>query len=430
MTAPEFGSGITSMVVIRRCGLGIAGSQQDRFSQMVTEGRTTICVAFAGDRLGGSHISLKGLLDALPQSLYRVLVILEVPGGRIADFFSEFEQIVDPCALEEPFKVGRSFGLGSVLRTLPQMFGRARLLKDLSVDIVHTNDGRSHASWALPAKFAGSRMVWHHRGDPDARGTSLVAPILADQIVSVSEYSLPRRRWGKLKTARVVHSPFNVNLTVDRDQMRRRLLAELGYPDNTIICCYCGQYIVRKRPLAFIDAVEELERISKRPVVGVMFGEPKDEALFAEMHERLTGAPKNAPVKLMGYREPGHEWISACDALLVTALNEPLGRTLVEAMLVGTPVIATQSGGNAEALTPNCGIIVPLGDPQAMANAALDLLEDPERSEDMTRRAQAMAKERFTSERHIGQMIAVYQGLVGNPRQAGTIVQVGSEVRQ
>ncbi|MBX7483373.1 glycosyltransferase family 4 protein [Qipengyuania qiaonensis] len=393
---------------------------------MTTEQKITIGIAFAGDRLGGSHISLKGLLDALPESLYRVIVILEVPDGRIAEYFSEYEQVEDPCALEEPFKVGRSFGIGSAFRTLPRAFGRARLLKDLGVDIVHTNDGRSHASWALAGKLAGSRIVWHHRGDPDARGTSLVAPILADQIISVSEYSLPRRRWGKLNKARVIHSPFDVDVSVDRVEMRQRLLTELGCPDNTIICSYFGQYIVRKRPVAFIDAVAELERRSKRPVIGVMFGEPKDDKLYAEMQERLDVPSGRPPVKLMGYREPGHDWIAACDALLVTALNEPLGRTLVEAMLVGTPVIATQSGGNAEALTPDCGIIVPPDDPHAMAVAVHDLLEAPDRCEALTRRARNMAEKRFTRARHVDQVTDVYRELVDKQRRPGVPVPAGN----
>ncbi|MEZ5680511.1 MAG: glycosyltransferase family 4 protein [Erythrobacter sp.] len=392
---------------------------------MTIEGRITICVPFAGDRIGGSHISLKGLLDALPESLYRIIVVPEVAEGKIAAFFGDYEQVADPGALEKPFKVGRSFGIGSALRTLPRAFGRARLLKELGVDIVHTNDGRSHASWALAAKLAGSRMVWHHRGDPDARGTSFVAPIMADQIVSVSEYSLPRRRWGKLREARVIHSPFDVDVSVDREEMRQRLIAELGCPENTIICSYCGQYIVRKRPLAFMDAIAELERIADRPVMGVMFGEPKDDELYAQMQARLQKDAARPPVRLMGYREPGHEWIGACDALLVTALNEPLGRTLVEAMLVGTPVIATSSGGNAEAVAPDCGIIVPLDDAHAMAQAVLDLIDAPEAREALTRRARVMAEKRYTSERHIQQMTEVYRELAGQPPRSGLHGEVG-----
>ncbi len=392
---------------------------------MKNERRTTICVPFAGDRLGGSHVSLRGLLDALPDGLFRIIVIPEVADGRISEYFSEYEQVEDPSAVKEAFEVGRSFGIGSAVRTLPRIFGRARLLRELGADIVHTNDGRSHASWALAAKLAGSRIVWHHRGDPDARGTSLLAPILADQIIAVSEYSLPRRRWGKLGKARVIHSPFDVEVSVDRAKMRQRLLAELGCPNDAIICSYFGQYIVRKRPTAFIDAVAELERISERPVVGVMFGEPEDAKLHSEMQERLDGA-SSPPVRLMGYREPGHQWIAACDALLVTALNEPLGRTLVEAMLVGTPVIATRSGGNAEALAPGCGIIVLPDDPHAMAAAALELIEAPERCEALTRRARRMAEGRFASAHHVQQVCEVYRELMDKPRHPGSRLDTGS----
>ena len=388
---------------------------------MNTEQKLTIGIPFAGDRLGGSHISLKGLLDALPEHLFRVIVIPEVPDGKLARFFDTYEQADDPGALDEPFAVGKSFSVGSALRTIPGAFGRARLLRELDVDIVHTNDGRSHASWALAARLAKKRMVWHHRGDPDARGTGLVAPILADQIVSVSEYALPRRRWGKLADARVVHSPFDVDVVVDRTAMRRRLIAELGCQEDAIICGYFGQYIVRKRPVAFIDAVAELARISERPVVGAMFGEPEDEQVHNQMQERLRSPHGRPPVSLMGYRQPGHEWIAACDALLVPALNEPLGRTLVEAMLVGTPVIAARSGGNPEALAPDCGIIVPAEDPGAMAAAALDLLEAPQRCEALTRRARAMAEKRFTKDRHIQQMTEIYQELAQLPRRLSLI---------
>jgi glycosyltransferase involved in cell wall biosynthesis len=63
-------------------------------------------------------------------------------------------------------------------------------------------------------------------------------------------------------------------------------------------------------------------------------------------------------VKLMGYRSPGPFWIAACDQLVVPAVGEPFGRTLVEAMLVGTPVVAARSGGNMEALEGGMGLLV------------------------------------------------------------------------
>ena len=376
--------------------------------------RTTICLAMAGDRLGGSHISLKGLLDRLPEEQFRVIVILEVPDGRLAEYFSDFLQIEDPGRMANPFAVGRKFGLGSFLKTIPKVRHRANLLRELGADIVHTNDGRSHAGWALATKLAGAKMVWHHRGDPDARGTSLIAPILADQIVGVSEYSLPPRRWGKLNDARVIHSPFDVDFRFEREEARSELVEELGCPEDTIICAYVGQFIRRKRPVGFIETIFEMEKLSDRPVKGVMFGEPKDPAVDAQMEQRLADYDGEPPVRMMGYRTPGQKWIAACDVLLVPALNEPLGRTLVEAMLAGTPVVAARSGGNPEALKPDCGIIVPPDDPRAMARATLELIGSPAECHEMTERAREMAERRFTSARHVQQVCEVYAELAGN----------------
>ena len=51
-------------------------------------------------------------------------------------------------------------------------------------------------------------------------------------------------------------------------------------------------------------------------------------------------------IRLMGFRSPGSQWLSACDLLMVTSIEEPFGRALVEAMLLETPIVATDSGGN------------------------------------------------------------------------------------
>ena len=52
--------------------------------------------------------------------------------------------------------------------------------------------------------------------------------------------------------------------------------------------------------------------------------------------------------------------------------------TILEAMATGLPVVATDAGGNREIVNPpECGVIVPVGDPRALADAYLALLRDP-----------------------------------------------------
>ncbi|MFK4870791.1 glycosyltransferase family 4 protein [Novosphingobium sp. ZW T3_23] len=383
-------------------------------SDAVTSTRALrICFPFAGDELGGSHVSARGLMEGLDPARYRLLVVPEVPEGTIAEFFSAFAQGGDPARPSRSFVPGARFGIGKVLRTLAGVPRRARFLRENAIDVVHSNDGRSHASWALAARLARARLVWHHRGDPDARGLRFVAPLLASRIFTVSRFSLPQGSGKAARAAQVVYSPFDTTVTADWAKMRRTLVEELGCAEDAVICGWFGNFVQRKRPLEFVDAVERLGALLDKPVVGLMFGDPRNTEVGDALPQRIARVSGNARVHMMGYRSPGHEWLAGCDLLLVPAAREPLGRTLVEAMLVGTPVIATDSGGNPEALEGGCGVLCPLDDPLAMARAAADLLADPERIEEMRTRAKEAARRRFSRENHIRQVTATYDELAG-----------------
>ncbi len=372
-----------------------------------------ICFPFAGDELGGSHVSARGLMEGLDPGRYQLLVVPEVPEGTIAGFFSEFAQVPDPAPPARSFVPGARFGLGKALRALAGVPRRVRFLRENAIDVVHSNDGRSHAGWALAARLAGARLVWHHRGDPDARGLRYAAPLLASRIFTVSRFSLPQGGSSAAKAAQVVYSPFDTSVTADWATMRRTLIEELGCAPDAVICGWFGNFVQRKRPLEFVEAVEQLGVLLDRPVVGLMFGDPRNTEVGGALPERIARVSGNARVVMMGYRAPGHEWLAGCDLLLVPAAREPLGRTLVEAMLVGTPVVATDSGGNPEALEGGCGVLCPLDDPTAMARAAADLLADPERLDAIRTRARSEARRRFSRENHIRQVTAVYEELAG-----------------
>lgn len=395
------------------------GKYEERMpnTRAIPRNRITICYPLAGDSLGGSHVSMLGLLNQLDEGRYRKLVVPEIPEGKLSRFFSAFEQAPDPAAPRESFAPGRSFGLLKAARTISGLGRRIRFLRENSIDIVHTNDGRSHATWALAAKLAGARLVWHHRGDPDARGLRYVAPWLADSIVTVSSFSLPRSRIGAARRAKVIFSPFDVSITADRDVCRARMLDVLGCSPDAVICGFFGSFVERKRPLAFVEAIVLLRGMVDRPVVGVMFGEAKHEHMKVLLEQRIGQPDVAGSVNLLGYRVPGHEWIAACDMLLVPAVNEPLGRTLVEAMLVRTPVIAANSGGNPEALERDSGVLVPPDDPKAMAEAAKRLLGNPDATIAMTERAALAAVQRFSQDSHRTALEQVYSELV--PAKAG-----------
>ncbi|WP_313802832.1 glycosyltransferase family 4 protein [Sphingobium sp.] len=369
--------------------------------------RLRICFPFSGDSIGGSHISVRGLMEHLDPALYRPIVVTEVPGGMIASFFAGHERMDDPGA-RGLFVPGEAFTLRKFARTLTGVLPRARFLRRQRIDIVHVNDGRSSANWALAARMAGARLIWHHRGDPNALGLRFLAPALAHRVLAVSSFALPPAGiWSARGRSSVVHSPFDISLEVDRAKARDALVRELGVAPETLLLGYFGAFVPRKRPLLFVDMIARLKAMTGRPVMGLMFGEARVPAMDAALRKRIGDRGVDDQLRLMGYRTPGPFWIAACDQLVVPAVGEPFGRTLVEAMLVGTPIVAARSGGNIEALEGGIGILVEPDDADALARACGNLGD----ARAMALAAQADARSRFSEAAHCAKVSAIYEAL-------------------
>lgn len=372
-----------------------------------------VCFPFSGDSVGGSHLSVLGLIEHLDPARYRAVIVPEVPEGRIAQVFAGVAQLPDPAARGRLFVPGEAFGARKFGRTLGGVWPRMRFLKREHFDIVHVNDGRSSANWALAARLAGVPVVWHHRGNPDALGLRLAAPLLANRVLTVSAFALPRRGlWSAAGKADVVHSPFDTDLVVDRATARAELVAELGVAPDSFVLGYFGAFVPRKRPLLFVDAIAQL-RAAGIPVTGVMFGEARVPAMKEALHRHIDETGMAEAVRVMGYRSPGAWWIGACDQLVVPAVGEPFGRTLVEAMIVGTPVVAARSGGNIEALQGGIGVLVEPDDAAALAAGCARLIGDASETMAMAQRAGADARHRFSQIRHCDQVTAAYARLAG-----------------
>lgn len=374
--------------------------------------RRTVCFPFAGDAVGGSHLSVLGLLEQLDPARFRVLVVPEVPGGCISQLFAGFEQAHDP-AIAPRFVPGEAFTPSKIVRAMQGTGARRNFLRQQRVDIVHLNDGRSCANWALASRLARTKLLWHNRGNPDALGLRFAAPLLAHQVVAVSSYALPGGPlWSSGKRASVIHSPFDTELEVDRTKARQSLVRALDVPPDTLIVGYVGAFVPRKRPGMFVEATTRLRNLMDRPVVGAMFGEARTQSMADGLQKQVAQLGAESWIRQMGYREPGAFWIAGCDILLVPAVDEPFGRTLVEAMLVGTPVVAAESGGNIEALADGLGLLATPDDPDALASACLRLVHDPALAATTAARAQAYARDHYSKDTHAARVCGVYEALM------------------
>jgi glycosyltransferase involved in cell wall biosynthesis len=104
---------------------------------------------------------------------------------------------------------------------------------------------------------------------------------------------------------------------------------------------------------------------------------------------------------------------SLLDIVLVPSIiPEACPRTIIEAMAVGKPVIATPLGGSKELVTPETGILVPPEDASAIAEAVAALATDRERLQTMGKAARIRAVQLFSSEKNTALTEAVYNELL------------------
>ena len=101
--------------------------------------------------------------------------------------------------------------------------------------------------------------------------------------------------------------------------------------------------------------------------------------------------------------------------LLAPEVDDAFGRTLVEAMLTGTPVVASRSGGHPEIIDHGVtGMLSPADDAAAMAAMALELLTDLELAQRVSREARQQATRRYSAAAHAERMMALYRDAAGS----------------
>ena len=380
-----------------------------------------ILFPFAGNTgLGGSHVSALDLIAGLDRDRFAPLILLHQHAGRVGEYARDLGldfEVAQDLPLLRSRNSPRQGDVGPARYALVNLRRMVAEIRRLDPQIVHTNEGRIHTNWALPTQLAGRKHLWHHRQDPRAFGVNKLAPLMSDQIVSVSYFARPAAPIRNIDDRfAVVRSPFDFSAAIpDKAAARQAILTELGLPENSLLLGWFGTLTERKKPIRFVEAVAEIARaLPDRPIHGLLFGGEVEthSTLNQRCAERAAAAGIADNIHLMGFRSPLPPYMAGVDVSLVTALHEPFGRTLIESMYLGTPVIATAHGGNPEAITEGeTGFLVEPESPAAFTSPLQRLLDTPGLYDRIARAARADVTAKYGRETHIRQISAIYDQL-------------------
>jgi glycosyltransferase involved in cell wall biosynthesis len=300
------------------------------------------------------------------------------PGGRLVTAAREANvpgHVVD--TLVRPVAPARD---AAALAALVRLFRRGRY------DVVHTHSVKAGFLGRLAARLAGVPLVVHTiHGVPfeiDGRLRArvylayerLLAP-LTHRIVCVGE--VLRREvegWGVVPAAKLstIYSGIDFGAyapSQDGGALRRRL----GLAGATPIVGSVGRLTACKSQVDLVDAIAVLaERFPAAALVLVGDGELRGDL---ERRARERGVERR--VHFLGERDDVPDLLRLFDVYAMCSRWEGVGRALTEAMFVERPIVATPVYGVKEVIRhEETGLLVPPGDPAALAAAVERLVRD------------------------------------------------------
>ena len=374
--------------------------------------------------LGGAEEYLKLLVPEINREHYQVRVVLCArPATRpLVEFFQQLKIPVDFVETRGPTPLHNFFtALCYFLQQRPS--------------IVHFNLNNSFGCFSqiLAACVAGVRwrLATEHlvfelaAGKRAGIGTKkLVKRIMTyclHYTLAVSQASKGLlTKYYKIDPVRIklIRNCIDVGKFRFSGEGRRRLRNEFGVSDRQLLLGSVARFSLQKGHEYMVEAIPViLESFPEARFL--LVGAGPEHGKIIQMTENLGLQGK---VLFVGERRDIADLLSAMDVFLLSSIFEGLPLSVLEAMAVGLPVIATRVGGTPEAVLHEMnGLLVPPADSSAIAAAAISLLGDYEQRRRMGQQGRLLVLHHFHKTHLVKQVRDLYDQLIDSYRKRATL---------
>lgn len=200
--------------------------------------------------------------------------------------------------------------------------------------------------------------------------------------------------WLGLAPGRIGLLPNTVVPVVDPDRQDAR--RQFGLAAGAKVVAGVFRLSPEKRPVLFLEVIARLAR-HHPDLTALVVG---DGVLRGEVERAVSRLDLGNHVRLLGASGKVGAVMAASDLLLHVSRMEGMSNVLLEAQMLGCPVVATTGGGTAEAVAPplHAGLCF-TSDPDAIAQACLRILDDLAEFRRLAAKAGAMIAATFTPDR-------------------------------
>ena len=315
---------------------------------------------------------------------------------------------------------------------LPAATQLARAVRAMRADVIHAGNGvRANFDAILAGLLTRVPVVCHIKGFEKYGGRERwAAKQLASLVFMTEAVAAHCREHG-------IVAPHNqviydaVDLAWMRPVKTREQVREaLGIGAEQRLILISGNIQEWKGQAVLVEAIGHIAARHPDAVCLIAGGVHRAGATYADaLQRRIVELGLEERVRLLGFRDDMPDLINAIDIVVHASVRpEPFGRVILEGMLAGKLVIATDAGGVRELIeNETTGFLVPPGDPRALAERLHISLSDPTVADELGRRARQWATDSFSLDRHVAEMGEVYERAVAlhGPNRRSTSIGGG-----
>lgn len=299
--------------------------------------------------------------------------------------------------------------------------GLVALLRQRNYDIVHSHLFRAdiYAALAVAQLGEGAPLLISTRHNDDRFFLNPFIGILhylvsarQDLIIAISDhiarFTVSRGVRDPARVRRVYHGMEpTVTQALERDGQRIR--ADLGLETVDFLVGNVGRLALQKGQRHLIAAMPLLlERVPRAHAV--IAGRGDLEEYLRDLSLEVGVADR---VHVLGPRRDVPALMHAMDVFAMPSIWEGFGLVLLEAMAAGRPIVASRVATIPEVVAEGeTGLLVPAGDPVALADALAELAHDPERARRLGEAGRQRLRQQFSIEKMVGDTELLYRELV------------------
>jgi glycosyltransferase involved in cell wall biosynthesis len=289
----------------------------------------------------------------------------------------------------------------------------AQQIRQAEADIVHFADEKAANHNSLAAYLAGARMVCHLRVSYprlDWRQRLCLLPVHRFIFVSKEAkqsfaISVPESK------SRVIYDAVEVPVA-EMPESSAVVRRELGIPDGCVVVGMVARVSRQKDYFTLADAAVQI--LARHPdtrflVVGDNSMVDLNRSHYAEVARRLNELGIADRFIFTGHRTDVPRLIAAMDLCVLCTHREGFPLSILEAMAMGKPVVATSVGGIPEIVLPGVtGYLHEHGNSKELADAVLRLMDNPEEARRIGASAREHVRQSYSRQKFADEIAKTY----------------------